>query len=178
MDERRRWLSRIWCCPRARHPNGSLVIEREAKRVCVNVDFRNILARRLYASCSAQILDKNWMVWDDLDLCDTYDTKHDDSSLCCMRRHHDVKDAGFDASPRATSPFAVILGALEPTADSRDKTVATHPELREVASMKPVRGDPRVLAVSLSSFSYRIIYPIIRLKTMAPDDLHELFRCG
>ena len=26
-----------------------------------------------------------------------------------MRRHQDVKDAGFDASPRATGPFAVYV---------------------------------------------------------------------
>jgi len=44
---------------------GAWFIEREAKRVCVNVDFRNILACRLYSNCGAQILDKNWMVWDD-----------------------------------------------------------------------------------------------------------------
>lgn len=44
---------------------GAWFVEQEAKRVCVNVDFRNVLARRLYSSCGAQILDKNWMVWDD-----------------------------------------------------------------------------------------------------------------
>ena len=44
---------------------GAWFVEQEANRVCVNVDFRNVLARRLYSSCGAQILDKNWMVWDD-----------------------------------------------------------------------------------------------------------------
>jgi GNAT superfamily N-acetyltransferase len=44
---------------------GAWFVEQEAKRICVNVDFRNVLARRLYSSCGAQILDKNWMVWDD-----------------------------------------------------------------------------------------------------------------
>jgi hypothetical protein len=34
-----------------------------------------------------------------------------------MRRHHDVKDAGFDASPRATGPFAVhVLEVAVPLA--------------------------------------------------------------
>jgi GNAT superfamily N-acetyltransferase len=44
---------------------GAWFVEQEAKRICVNVDFRNVLARRLYSSCGAQILDKNWMIWDD-----------------------------------------------------------------------------------------------------------------
>ncbi|HEY2038071.1 MAG TPA: GNAT family N-acetyltransferase [Edaphobacter sp.] len=44
---------------------GAWFVEQGAKRICVNVDFRNVLARRLYSSCGAQILDKNWMVWDD-----------------------------------------------------------------------------------------------------------------
>ena len=44
---------------------GVWFVEQEAKRICVNVDFRNILARRLYSSCGAQILDKGWMVWED-----------------------------------------------------------------------------------------------------------------
>jgi predicted GNAT family acetyltransferase len=44
---------------------GAWFVEQEAKRVCVNVDFRNVLARRLYSSCGAQILDKNWMIWED-----------------------------------------------------------------------------------------------------------------
>lgn len=44
---------------------GAWFVEQEAKRVCVNVDFRNVLARRLYSSCGAKILDKEWMIWDD-----------------------------------------------------------------------------------------------------------------
>ena len=44
---------------------GAWFVEQNAKRVCVNVDFRNILARRLHASCGAQILDKDWMIWED-----------------------------------------------------------------------------------------------------------------
>jgi ribosomal protein S18 acetylase RimI-like enzyme len=44
---------------------GTWFVEQDAKCICVKVDFRNVLARRLYSSCGAQILDEDWMIWDD-----------------------------------------------------------------------------------------------------------------
>jgi GNAT superfamily N-acetyltransferase len=44
---------------------GAWFVEREAYRVCVNVEPRNTAARRLYMRCGAQPFDDNWMIWED-----------------------------------------------------------------------------------------------------------------
>ncbi|MGH9664866.1 MAG: GNAT family N-acetyltransferase, partial [Bryobacteraceae bacterium] len=44
---------------------GAWFVEQEALRVCVNVDPKNIAARRVYKRCGAQPLNDFWMVWED-----------------------------------------------------------------------------------------------------------------
>ena len=44
---------------------GEWFVEQGARRICVDVAPENHAARKLYARCGAQVLNKHWMVWDD-----------------------------------------------------------------------------------------------------------------
>jgi len=44
---------------------GLWFVEKKAVRICVDVDPKNIIARRLYAKCGAIALNEHWMVWED-----------------------------------------------------------------------------------------------------------------
>ena len=44
---------------------GAWFAEREAFRVCVNVEPKNAAARELYRRCGAQPLNDYWMIWED-----------------------------------------------------------------------------------------------------------------
>jgi GNAT superfamily N-acetyltransferase len=41
-------------------------VEQSALRICVNVDPKNLVARRLYSKYGAQPLNEHWMVWEDV----------------------------------------------------------------------------------------------------------------
>ncbi len=43
---------------------GAWFVSQDAKRICVNVDTDNLLARKLYKKCGARPLNDAWMVWD------------------------------------------------------------------------------------------------------------------
>jgi predicted GNAT family acetyltransferase len=40
-------------------------VQQDALRVCVNVDPKNLAARRLYVKYGARSLNDQWMVWED-----------------------------------------------------------------------------------------------------------------
>jgi len=40
-------------------------VQQEARRVCVDVDPKNVVARRSYAKHGAMRLNEHWMVWED-----------------------------------------------------------------------------------------------------------------
>jgi ribosomal protein S18 acetylase RimI-like enzyme len=44
---------------------GTWFVTQEARRICVNVDPDNLIARGLYTRHGAQILNHQWMIWED-----------------------------------------------------------------------------------------------------------------
>lgn len=44
---------------------GSWFVDQGAFRVCVNVEARNVAARKLYQRHGAVVLNQHWMVWED-----------------------------------------------------------------------------------------------------------------
>jgi len=44
---------------------GMWFVAQDARRICVNVDPANLTARRLYTKHGAQILNNQWMIWED-----------------------------------------------------------------------------------------------------------------
>jgi GNAT superfamily N-acetyltransferase len=79
---------------------GAWFVQLGVKRVCVNVDFRNVLARRLYATCGARILDRNWMVWEDSRLMMNLPEAHGHSEGPATTEH-DVTDSSDEVMYRA-----------------------------------------------------------------------------
>lgn len=44
---------------------GDWFLEQNLRRVCVNADKDNVIARRVYTRCGAKHLNDHWMVWED-----------------------------------------------------------------------------------------------------------------
>jgi GNAT superfamily N-acetyltransferase len=44
---------------------GAWFVEQSANRICVNVTFENVAARKVYTRCGVQPLDDGWMAWED-----------------------------------------------------------------------------------------------------------------